>query len=167
MRSKAMKRTVLIAAAAALALGGGVSAAQADDGWKHQRNAEKHYRKAAKEYRKAQRAEARAWRRGQYLPSQYRSRSYSVSDYRRYGYAPPPAGYGYYRQGDNVLLTQIATGLIAAVLGGGSGGGYGDSLGLGSILGAVAGQSGYGYGQSYGYGQPQPRGYDQYGRPIY
>ena len=164
-----MKRTLMIAAAAALAFGG-ASAAYADNGrghaYGHSKQAEKHYRKAEKEYRKAQRAEARAWSRGQYLPAEYRSRSYYVSDYQRYGYAPPPSGYGYYRQGDNVLLTQIATGLITAVLGGGNSyGGYGNASGLGSILGAVGG--GQGYAQPYGYGQPQPRGYDRYGRPIW
>jgi Ni/Co efflux regulator RcnB len=40
-----------------------------------------------------------------------------VNDYRRYGYGPPPRGYGYYRTdtGD-VVLAAIATGVIISLL---------------------------------------------------
>ncbi|MDB5472686.1 MAG: putative secreted protein [Caulobacter sp.] len=57
----------------------------------------------------------RRWSRGQYLPPAYRDRGYYV-DYRAYHLAPPPRGYGYYRHGDDVILTAIATGLIASVV---------------------------------------------------
>jgi Ni/Co efflux regulator RcnB len=58
---------------------------------------------------------ARNWRRGEYLPPVYRGRGYYV-DYRAYRLPPPPRGYGYYRHGDDVILTAIATGLIASVV---------------------------------------------------
>ena len=57
----------------------------------------------------------RDWRRGQYLPPAYRARGYYV-DYRSYRLPPPPRGYAYYRYGDDVILTAIATGLIASVV---------------------------------------------------
>lgn len=55
-----------------------------------------------------------AWRRGDRLPSGYR---YTVVDYRPYRLAPPPRGYHYVRddRGD-ILLTAIATGIIASVI---------------------------------------------------
>lgn len=170
-----MKRALVLAAAAALTLTG--TAAYADHTPSHRY--EKQVRKAQKEYRKEQRRAERAWSQGQYLPSQYRSGDYVIRDYQSYGYAPPPSGYQYYRQGNNVLLAQVATGLITAVLGGGGGGlggsGFGGG-GLGAVIGAVTGQGGYGgYGRqpTYGYGQQgygQPTyGYGQqgYGQPNY
>jgi Ni/Co efflux regulator RcnB len=57
----------------------------------------------------------RNWRRGQYLPPAYRGRGYYV-DYRAYRLPPPPRGYGYYRSGNDVILTAVATGLIASVV---------------------------------------------------
>ncbi len=54
--------------------------------------------------------------RGATLPYQYRSNWY-IRDYNRYGYAPPPRGYGYYRTdtGD-VVLAALATGVIISLL---------------------------------------------------
>jgi len=56
------------------------------------------------------------WYRGATIPYDYRSRWY-VRDYNRYGYAPPPRGYGYYRTdtGD-VVLAALATGVIISLL---------------------------------------------------
>lgn len=56
------------------------------------------------------------WRRGATIPHDYRGRWY-VRDYHRYGYAPPPRGYGYYRTdtGD-IVLAAIATGVIISLL---------------------------------------------------
>ena len=50
------------------------------------------------------------------IPRNYRGNWY-VSDYRRYGYAPPPRGYGYYRTdtGD-IVMAAIATGVIISLL---------------------------------------------------
>lgn len=58
----------------------------------------------------------RRWQRGATIPYQYRQNWY-VRDYNRYGYAPPPRGYGYYRtdEGD-VVLALIATGVILSLL---------------------------------------------------
>lgn len=55
------------------------------------------------------------WRRGTYLPPAYRGvRIYS---YDRHHLRPPPAGYAWYRVGDDFLLTQTLTGLILEVVG--------------------------------------------------
>jgi Ni/Co efflux regulator RcnB len=58
----------------------------------------------------------RAWRRGDRLPSYYRSH-YREVEWRRYGYRAPPRGYHYVRddRGD-VLLVGIATGVILGVI---------------------------------------------------
>jgi Ni/Co efflux regulator RcnB len=59
----------------------------------------------------------RNWRRGDRLPSYYRSRYVVVRDYDRYGYRRPPRGYHYVRddRGD-LLLVGIATGVILGIL---------------------------------------------------
>lgn len=57
----------------------------------------------------------RQWRRGEYLPPQYRGRDYYV-DHRTYHLPPPPRGYQYTRVDDDVVLTAIATGLIASIV---------------------------------------------------
>ena len=58
----------------------------------------------------------RRWYRGAVIPYDYR-RDWYVRDYRRYGWAPPPRGYGYYRTdtGD-VVMAAIATGVILSLL---------------------------------------------------
>jgi Ni/Co efflux regulator RcnB len=62
--------------------------------------------------------QTRAWAYGQRLPAQYRTRSYVVTDYGRYGLRAPPRGYQYVRSGNDVVLTAVATGLITAVIAG-------------------------------------------------
>jgi Ni/Co efflux regulator RcnB len=56
------------------------------------------------------------WYRGATIPHSHRSTWY-IRDYHRYGYAPPPRGYGYYRTdtGD-IVLAAIATGVIISLL---------------------------------------------------
>jgi Ni/Co efflux regulator RcnB len=171
-----MNRAVLLAAAASMTLGATAAAAQPyghanGHSKQEQKRWEKEQKRAAKAYQR--------WERGQRLPSDYRRESYIVSDYSRYGLAPPPSGYQYYRQGDSILMAAINSGVIrqvlSSVLGGGGGfGGLGGLGGLGQVLGG--GNSGYGqqqpYGQpSYGYGQQQPYGYGQpsygYQQPAY
>ena len=61
------------------------------------------------------RQDRRNWRRGDYVPSSYRNGGYVV-DYRAYRLRQPPRGYHYVRNGNDVFLTAIATGLIASVL---------------------------------------------------
>jgi Ni/Co efflux regulator RcnB len=58
---------------------------------------------------------AHNWTRGERLPTAYRGRTYVV-DHRRYGLAAPPRGYEYVRVGNDVVLTAIATGVIASVV---------------------------------------------------
>ena len=55
------------------------------------------------------------WRRGEKLPSSYRSKSYVV-DYRHYGLSAPPRGYQYVRVNNDVVLTAVATGVVASVI---------------------------------------------------
>ena len=55
------------------------------------------------------------WGRGERLPQAYRGRTYVV-DHRRYGLKAPPRGYEYVRVGNDVVLTAVATGLIASVV---------------------------------------------------
>ena len=59
--------------------------------------------------------QARHWGRGERLPSAYRGRGYVV-DYRRYHLNAPPRGYHYVRVGNDVVLTAVATGVIASVV---------------------------------------------------
>ena len=56
------------------------------------------------------------WGRGGASTSYYRGHGYVVDNYRGYRLGPPPRGHHYVRDGDDVLLTVIATGIIAAVL---------------------------------------------------
>lgn len=58
----------------------------------------------------------REWRRGDRLPSYYRS-NYREVDWRRYGYRAPPRGYHYVRDDrGETLLVGIATGVILGVI---------------------------------------------------
>ena len=98
------------------------------------------YRQDRQEYRQQQRAYARwqqaqrryqapryvaprgyavrTWSYGQRMPAHYRSNTYVVSDYQRYGLGHPPHGYQYVRSGNDVVLAAIAGGLITAVIAG-------------------------------------------------
>ena len=58
----------------------------------------------------------RQWAWGQRMPSNYRSNQYVVRDYDRYGLYQPPHGYQYVRSGNDVVLANSSTGLIAAVI---------------------------------------------------
>ena len=82
------------------------------DQW--ERRAERRYN--AGRYNPPRGWQARAWRRGETLPPAYRGRSYVVSDWKRYQLAPPPRGYQYTRVGNDVILTAVATGVIASIV---------------------------------------------------
>jgi Ni/Co efflux regulator RcnB len=73
-------------------------------------------RRYARDQRRDYRQDQRRYYRGGTLPYQYRSNWY-IRDYNRYGYAPPPRGYGYYRTdtGD-IVVAALATGLIISLL---------------------------------------------------
>jgi len=62
--------------------------------------------------------QTRQWAYGQRMPSYYRSNSYVVQDYGRYGLRAPPRGYQYVRSGNDVVLAAVAGGLITAVIAG-------------------------------------------------
>lgn len=54
------------------------------------------------------------WRRGAHLPPAYRGdRIYA---FERHRLRPPPAGYAWYRVGDDFLLTQMVSGLVVEVV---------------------------------------------------
>jgi len=55
------------------------------------------------------------WKKGERLPTSYRDAGHRV-DHGRYGLRAPPRGYAYYRSGNDIVLTAIATGLISSVL---------------------------------------------------
>lgn len=184
-----MKKALLLTAAAAMTLTGTLAQAQGFDAYDdHEyRQERREQRREYRQERREERREHRQYQRGQILPQQYRSGSYLVTDYDRYGLSAPPRGYQYYRSGNNILLTTIATGVIGAVIAsvlGNRTGGYGhdgysrDGYGHDGYSRNTYGygQPAYGYGQqtyggaTYGYGQPS-YGYGQpshgYGQPSY
>jgi Ni/Co efflux regulator RcnB len=78
--------------------------------------AERHY--SAGRYAPPRGYQTRTWAYGQRMPASYRSSTYVVRDYNRYGLRQPPRGYQYVRSGNDVVLTAVATGLITAVIAG-------------------------------------------------
>lgn len=134
-----MKKAILIAATAAMALTGFAASAQprhgpygdrdrdgrpnyAERGWDRDRDGRPDHRDRYDNRWDGPRGHAyghRRWARGERF-DHYRSRSYIVTDYRRYGWRAPPRGYAYYRtdNGDAVLAA-LATGIIASVISGG------------------------------------------------
>jgi Ni/Co efflux regulator RcnB len=80
----------------------------------YERHAGKRY-KAPSRYQPPRGYQARQWHRGDKLPSSYRSKAYVV-DYRHYGLGAPPRGYQYVRVNNDVVLTAVATGVIASVI---------------------------------------------------
>ncbi len=53
------------------------------------------------------------FRRGHYIPREFRSRQYYVNDYRAYHLSPPPRGQQWVQVGSDYVLIAITTGLIA------------------------------------------------------
>ncbi len=115
-----MKRFLLLAATAAVALTPLAASAQRyddhrghryDDRRDNDRYDRRDYRDGRHQYR---------YQRGQRY-DHYRNQSYIISDYGRYGYRAPPRGYAYYRTdtGD-VILAAIATGIITSIITGNS-----------------------------------------------
>lgn len=56
------------------------------------------------------------WRRGGYLPREYRAPRYVVSDWRAQHLQAPPRGYQWVGTGGEFALAAIATGLIAQIV---------------------------------------------------
>jgi Ni/Co efflux regulator RcnB len=65
------------------------------------------------EYYNARRPE---FRRGAYIPRDYRNRQYYITDYRAYHLSPPPRGHQWVQVGPDYVLIAIATGLIANII---------------------------------------------------
>jgi Ni/Co efflux regulator RcnB len=53
---------------------------------------------------------------GRPLPREYRHRQYAIDNWRSHRLVAPPAGYGWYQAGDDYILVELATGIIAQVL---------------------------------------------------
>ena len=56
------------------------------------------------------------WRRGGYLPHEYRNHQYVVDDWRGHRLSRPPRGYQWVQVGNDYVLAAIATGLIANLI---------------------------------------------------
>ena len=56
------------------------------------------------------------WRRGGYVPREYRGRNYVVNDWRGHRLQQPPRGYQWVGVGGDYVLAAIATGLIAQII---------------------------------------------------
>jgi len=57
-----------------------------------------------------------AFRRGQRMPMEYRSRQYVVDDWRGHHLSAPPRGYHWVQSGSDYLLVAITTGIILQLL---------------------------------------------------
>ena len=56
------------------------------------------------------------FRRGGYIPYEYRSRQYFVNDWRGHQLSAPPRGYQWVQVGSDYVLIALATGLIANLI---------------------------------------------------
>lgn len=56
------------------------------------------------------------FRRGGYVPREFRNQQYVVTDYRSYRLSPPPRGHQWVQVGADYVLIAIATGLIANIV---------------------------------------------------
>ena len=56
------------------------------------------------------------FRRGGYVPREFRDRQYYVTDYRAHHLTPPPRGQQWVQVGSDYVLIAIATGLIANMI---------------------------------------------------
>ncbi|MDD5324311.1 MAG: RcnB family protein [Polaromonas sp.] len=56
------------------------------------------------------------FRRGGYIPRDFRNRQYVVSNYRAYHLSPPPRGQQWVQVGSDYVLIAIATGIIANIV---------------------------------------------------
>ena len=150
-----MKRAILILTTAALALTSTLASAQGYGRNDDRRGGYDNNRWDRNDNRGGQR-----WERGQRLPSQYRGRDRYVSDWGRYRLSAPPRGYGYYRQDNgDFVLAALATGLIASLVAGNNGGGYGQSYGYAQPYVAAPAIYHDAYGRAYTI--------DQYGRSVW
>jgi Ni/Co efflux regulator RcnB len=104
-------KTLLLTAAAALALAA-APAASADPGGKGHKP---HGAKAHPHGMPPGQAK-KMWRRGEHLPANYLAANYYVTDYARYRLPPPPPRYRYVYVEERVYLVDPTTRLIRDVL---------------------------------------------------
>jgi Ni/Co efflux regulator RcnB len=83
------------------------------------------YRHDRREYRYESRHDHRHYyynargpefRRGAYIPREYRNRQYVVVNYRTHRLAVPPRGHQWVQVGGDYVLVAIATGIIASII---------------------------------------------------
>lgn len=85
--------------------------------WKHER--EHHWkgpRFRAAAYQAPRGFYRHSWRAGERLPYGYRATRYVVNDYHHYRLYAPPRGHQWIRIDRDVVLTAVATGVVAAVV---------------------------------------------------
>lgn len=61
-------------------------------------------------------ARGQDFRRGGYIPHEFRNRQYIVNNYRTHYLSPPPYGHQWVQVGPDYVLVAIATGLIANII---------------------------------------------------
>jgi Ni/Co efflux regulator RcnB len=71
---------------------------------------------AVREYRHPRGQTMREWNSGDRIPSGYRTRTYYVTDYKRYDLRKPPRGHSWVRVGNDVVLVRSNNGKIADVV---------------------------------------------------
>jgi Ni/Co efflux regulator RcnB len=146
-----MKRILLGAAAAAMALTGFAASAQPYGG-RHDYDRDNRGW-SGNRYEGNRGYDGHRWRQGEQF-SYYRDRGRMISDWGRYRLPPPRPGYAYY-QDDNgdVVMAALASGIIGMVLGN-------------AMASPQPYAQPYSYAQPYGYAQPyQPYPYS-YGYPY-
>lgn len=85
--------------------------------WKHEREHRwKSPRFRAAAYQAPRGYYRHHWRAGERLPYGYRATRYVVNDYHRYHLYSPPRGHQWIRIDRDVVLTAVATGVVAAVV---------------------------------------------------
>ncbi len=88
-----------------------------DNGWHGER--ERHWdgdRYSPGAYRAPRGYVRHEWHQGDRIPVTYRSSRYVVNDYRTYHLDPPPRGQQWVRVDNDIVLTAITTGVVAAVV---------------------------------------------------
>jgi Ni/Co efflux regulator RcnB len=86
-------------------------------GWRHEREHRwKGPRYRAATYYAPRGYSRHSWRAGERLPYGYRATRYVVNDYRHYNLYAPPRGHHWVRVDRDVVLTAVATGVVAAVV---------------------------------------------------
>lgn len=107
-----MKKTILIAASAAMALTSFAASAQPRNGPYGDRDRDGRPNYADRHDNRG----GHRWARGQRY-DHYRDRSYQVRDWRSRHWRAPPRGYAYYRTDNgDVVMAAIASGVIASVI---------------------------------------------------